>query len=117
MAYYPVPRDVEYSMTVTYWLGSAFKPPFSDAHTPLTYKLGSFRGEETFKYKTIRGYKRHVAMIRNAIKENGRIVRVYDILVGDENPKWKTHIVYYPNWTRGPHAAPHVAVIPACEID
>lgn len=114
MAYYPVAPTRRYELTVNYWLGTPFKPLFSDSQTPLTYKLGSWRGEEKFGYTTIRGYRRHVAMIRKEIAASGRIVTEYRIIT--EHGR-KLHIVYYPEWARGPHTAPHVAVIPECEIN
>lgn len=93
-------RKPLYKLTVTYWLGTPFKPLHSDAQTPLTYKLGSWRGEETHGYNTRRGYLNHVARIRNEIAANGRIIAEYKVTRGGDDNEggslWTHHIVYRP---------------------
>lgn len=114
MAYYPVAPEREYTARITYWLGKRYRPPFADAQSPDYYSLESFRGEEKVNYKTVRGYKRHVAMIRNSLRiDGGRIITEY-VNVGGNGYRY---IVYRPGWERGPHAMPHIVTIPPCEID
>jgi hypothetical protein len=98
---------------ICYWLASAERPPFTDAQSPTYYRLIRLRGEETIGYTTVKGYRRHVAMIRKALTEdNGRIITEYTF-----QPNGNRVIVYRPGWERGPHAAPHAVVIPPCEIE
>lgn len=102
----------KHDMTATFWLAAAERPPFSDAQTPTYYRMTSNRGQETWHYRTVRGYTRHVNQLRAMLREDGgRIVTEYTY-----QPNGRRVIIYRPGWERGPHAAPHAVIIPPCEI-
>lgn len=104
---------MKHTARASYWLASAERPPYADAQSPTYYRMTSWRGEESFGYSTLIGYRRHVSAIRAYLREDGgRIITEYQHV-----PNGNRVIIYRPGYERGPHAAPHAVVIEACKIE
>lgn len=60
---------------VEHWTAETYKPPFSDAQTPLQYRLDGCRSQHISRATTGRGYRQIIATERRTLTTNGgRIV-------------------------------------------
>lgn len=100
-------REPQHDLTIVYGLAGRAKPVHSDAATPFIYGIDRVTAEETVHYRTVRGYKRHIAELR---KNVGRIIAETALQNG------RTMIVYYGSAAIGPHSMPSFAIYPACEL-